>query len=235
MGIKKENATARGLQSDEAGEADSDDGEAARTGPVKARIKSQANPTFKIRRVCTGNSSAVKEWMADARIDDTRKPQIVQEGRDRMDDSPARFVVDGMLGSLARWLRLLGYDTDYANQRDDPELVRIARAENRVLLTRDRELAGRRGVQALLIESQSLDDQLAQVMEAFPPPLEAQPGRCSVCNTPLVETTPDEVAHRVPRYVLRRHRQFMRCPGCERVYWRGSHWQAIQARLGRPG
>ena len=53
-------------------------------------------------------------------------------------DEATRFVVDGMLGSLARWQRILGYDTDYVNQRDDPELVRIARAENRVLLTRDR-------------------------------------------------------------------------------------------------
>ena len=75
-----------------------------------------------------------------------------------MGESPTRFEVDGMLGSLARWLRILGYDTDYANQRDDAELVRIARAEDRVLLTRDRELAGWRGVHALLIESQSLDD-----------------------------------------------------------------------------
>jgi uncharacterized protein with PIN domain len=165
--------------------------------------------------------------------DDTRKPQIIQESGGRMIDSPTRFVVDGMLGSLARWLRILGYDTDYANQRDDPELVRIARAENRVLLTRDRELAGRRGVHALLIESQSLDEQLAQVTDAFPPPSEAQPGRCSVCNTVLVETSPEEVAHRVPRYVLRQHHQFMRCPGCDRVYWRGSHWRNMQARLSR--
>jgi len=148
-----------------------------------------------------------------------------------MDESPTRFVVDGMLGSLARWLRLLGYDADYANQRDDPELVRVARAENRVLLTRDRGLAGRRGVQALLVESQSLDDQLAQVTAAFPLPPGTRPGRCSVCNTLLVEATPEEVAGRVPRYVLGRHREFHRCPGCDRVYWRGSHWRHMQARL----
>jgi uncharacterized protein with PIN domain len=148
-----------------------------------------------------------------------------------MDESPTRFVVDGMLGSLARWLRLLGYDTDYANQRADPELARVARAENRVLLTRDRGLAARRGVQALLIESQSLDDQLAQVTAAFPLSPGTRPGRCSVCNTLLVEATPQEVAGRVPRYVLRRHREFHRCPGCDRVYWRGSHWRNMQARL----
>lgn len=150
-----------------------------------------------------------------------------------MDESPTRFVVDGMLGSLARWLRILGYDTDYANQRDDPELVRIARAEDRVLLTRDRELASRRGVRTLLVESQSLDDQLAQVTAAFPLPPGTHPGRCSVCNTVLVEATREEVAHRVPRYVLKRHPHFQCCPGCDRVYWRGSHWRNMQARLSK--
>ncbi len=152
-----------------------------------------------------------------------------------MDESPTRFVVDGMLGSLARWLRILGYDTDYVNQRDDAELVRVARAEDRVLLTRDRELAGRRGVKTLLIESQSLDDQLAQVTAAFPLPPGPHSARCSVCNTALVEATPKEVAHRVPRYVLKRHPQFRRCPGCDRVYWRGSHWRNMQARLRASG
>ncbi len=152
-----------------------------------------------------------------------------------MEGSPTRFVVDGMLGSLARWLRLLGYDTDYVNQRDDAELARVARAENRVLLTRDRELAGRRGVRALLIASQSLDDQLAQVTAAFPLPEGPHPPRCSVCNAALIEVAPKQVAHRVPRYVLRRHRHFMCCPGCDRVYWRGSHWRNMQARLSDSG
>jgi uncharacterized protein with PIN domain len=148
-----------------------------------------------------------------------------------MNENSTRFVVDGMLGSLARWLRILGYDTDYVNQRDDAELVRVARAEDRVLLTRDRELAGRRRVKSLLIESQSLDDQLAQLTAAFPLPPGSHPSRCSVCNTVLVEAMPNEIAHRVPRYVLKRHTHFHRCPGCDRIYWRGSHWRNMQARL----
>lgn len=150
-----------------------------------------------------------------------------------MDEERLRFVVDGMLGSLARWLRILGYDADYANQRDDAELVRISRAENRVLLTRDRALAGRRGVRALLVESQSLDEQLAQVMAAFLLTASTGAARCPVCNTALVQATREEVANRVPAYVLRRHHYFQRCPGCRRVYWRGSHWQNMQTRLKR--
>ena len=149
------------------------------------------------------------------------------------EEQSPRFVIDGMLGSLARWLRLLGYDADYDNRRDDAELVRLARAENRVLLTRDRELAARRGVQALFIASQVLDEQLAQVTAAFPRPAESGPARCSVCNTVLVPATPEELADRLPAYVLHKHHDFRRCPGCDRVYWPGSHWQTMQARLQR--
>ncbi len=149
------------------------------------------------------------------------------------EEQPARFVIDGMLGSLARWLRLLGYDADYDNRRDDAELVRLARAGDRVLLTRDRELAARRGVQALWVASQVLDEQLAQVTAAFPHVAGSGPARCPVCNTALVLAAPEELADRLPAYVLRKHRDFRRCPGCDRVYWPGSHWQKMQARLQR--
>ncbi len=149
------------------------------------------------------------------------------------EEQSPRFVVDGMLGSLARWLRLLGYDADYDNRRDDAELVRLARAEDRVLLTRDRELAARRGVRTLFVASQVLDEQLDQVTAAFPRPAESEPARCPVCNTALVPATPEELADRLPPYVLRKHRDFRRCPGCGRAYWPGSHWQAMQARLRR--
>jgi hypothetical protein len=148
-----------------------------------------------------------------------------------MPDTPARFVVDGMLGSLARWLRILGYDADYANRRDDAELVRIARAEGRVLLTRDHGLAGRRGVQALLIQSQLLDEQLAEVTFRFPLPPGQRAARCPVCNAALLGATREEVAGRVPAYVLQKHRRFQHCPACRRVYWRGSHWRNMQDRL----
>ncbi len=150
-----------------------------------------------------------------------------------MNERPPRFVVDSMLGSLARWLRILGYDAEYESQRDDPELVRLARAEDRVLLTRDHMLANRRGVRSLFIESQDLDEQLAQVTAAFPLSPGQYEGRCPVCNTALIVATPEEVEGAVPPYVLQHHRRFQRCPGCRRVYWRGSHWRNMQGRLGR--
>ena len=138
-----------------------------------------------------------------------------------------------MLGTLARWLRIMGYDTLFDPAMDDHQLARVARAEGRVLLTRDRELAQRRGVDTLLVESESLDEQLAQVLaerEVDPP----RPfTRCPVCNGQLVALDREEARERVPAYVARSHERFKSCPGCGRVYWRGSHWQQMEERLAR--
>lgn len=141
-----------------------------------------------------------------------------------------KLLADSMLGSLGRWLRLLGYDTAIAGNEPDWQIVRQARAEGRVILTRDHELAGRRGVQALLVPEGDLDAQLAQTARALhlPPP---QPGtRCLHCNAPLLSVSPADVAGDAPPYVLQTQETFARCPNCRRVYWRGTHWPAIEQR-----
>ena len=141
-----------------------------------------------------------------------------------------RFLCDAMLGRLAHWLRILGYDTAYSNT-DDHATARQARAEGRVLLTRDTQLAQRRGIQALLIHSDDLEEQIRQVLTAFDLKPQAAFSRCPVCNVPL-RTLPKEAAGtRVPPYVLQNHDSFQECPTCMRVYWPGSHWKRIQERL----
>lgn len=140
-----------------------------------------------------------------------------------------------MLGRLARWLRLLGYDAAYLPDTDDLAVVRLARAEGRTVLTRDIGLAARRGLDVLLIDSESLNPQLAQVLrEVGSPPAPAAP-RCMACNVPLVELSPAGAEGRVPPYVLRAHEAFTECPHCRRVYWEGTHWQQIRERLERYG
>ena len=150
-----------------------------------------------------------------------------------MDDKPLKLLADGMLGKLAKWLRLLGYDTVYDNVADDHELARRARAEGRVLLTRDHELAGRRGLRTLLIQSEILKEQMQEVQDAFGPPPHPPLSRCAVCNAALENVSPDVVADRVPPYVLRTQTEFHHCPGCGRVYWPGSHVQMMQEQLER--
>ncbi len=147
-------------------------------------------------------------------------------------DKPLRLLADGMLGRLAKWLRLLGYDTAYDNAATDPALARRARAEGRVLLTRDHELAARRGLRTLLIRSQVLEEQVREVQDGLGPPPHPALSRCAVCNSMLEPASSTQVADRVPPYVLRTHAEFRRCPGCGRVYWPGSHLQAMRAQIG---
>jgi hypothetical protein len=141
-----------------------------------------------------------------------------------------KLLADSMLGSLGRWLRLLGYDTAIASSEPDWQIVRQARAEGRVILTRDRELARRRGVRTLLVLADDLDSQLAQAVHDLDLS-QPQPGtRCLYCNEALQPANRTDVAGDVPPYVLQTQETFRRCPDCRRVYWRGTHWLKIEER-----
>ena len=143
------------------------------------------------------------------------------------------FVADAMLGRLAKWLRLMGYDTLYPAAADDRELVRIARAEGRILLTRDQELAHRKGLRTLLIKSDRLEEQLGQLLEELEMDSENLPPRCPLCNTALEAISRSEAEARVPAYVYSTHEEFTRCPSCDKIYWRGTHWQRMLELMGR--
>lgn len=148
-----------------------------------------------------------------------------------MNDEAPRLLADGMLGRLAKWLRLLGYDTAFERDAEDLALAHRARSEGRVLLTRDRELGTRRNLRSLLIESESLEEQVRQVQEALGPPPDPALSRCAICNLPLEPTTRDDVADRIPPYVLRTQNEFRECPGCGRVYWPGTHLRRMREQL----
>jgi len=144
-----------------------------------------------------------------------------------------RFLADEMLGRLAKWLRMLGYDTLYHQHLGDNELARLARAEGRLILTRDTKLARRRGVRCLLIKSELIEEQLPQVVNDLGL-VPANPfSRCAVCNTPLEEIKRSAAKERVPPYVFRTQERFKLCPQCGRIYWRGTHWEGMKERIER--
>ena len=142
-----------------------------------------------------------------------------------------RFIADAMLGTLAKWLRILGYDTLFDAGLNDHQLVRLARTENRVLLTRDRELARRRGLHTLLVTGEHLDDQVRQVLADLSLVPDGAFSRCPVCNQPLEAIDRETAQTLVPAYVVQTHDSFSRCPACQRVYWRGTHWQQMDEHL----
>ena len=141
-----------------------------------------------------------------------------------------KLLCDHMLGSLARWLRFMGYDTAYPKPGPDRALVERVHLENRILLTRDKELAGR-VAGAIQIHSDNLEEQIGEVATALPLRLVDPLSRCSLCNELLVPAPLEEVNDLVPEGVRSRHQLFWRCPSCRRVYWQGTHWDKMVARL----
>ncbi len=145
-----------------------------------------------------------------------------------------RFIVDVNVGKLAKWLRILGYDTLFINPIDDGVLVEIARRENRVVLTRDTRIAERRvvtngQVQVVVVEGDRVLDQLRF--------LATEPGlhgpfkmfsRCIECNVPLEAVERSQVRDRVPPYVYRTQKRYMTCPRCGKIYWPETHWQRMR-------
>lgn len=148
----------------------------------------------------------------------------------------AKFIVDTNVGKLARWLRVMGYDTLFINPIDDEGLIRIALKEKRVLLTKDTQIMLRRVVtsgklQVILIEGDDPRDQMRQVAWTMKLDQERQFTRCLECNESLVRRSKEDVRDLVPPYVFQTQSQYFQCPACHRIYWRGTHWQRMKREL----
>jgi hypothetical protein len=148
-----------------------------------------------------------------------------------------KFIVDSNVGRLARWLRMAGFDTVFINDLDDNRLVRLALSEGRVLLTKDTQILKRRvaaigRLKVLLIESEKIREQLRQVVKTLDLSNEIKPFTlCLECNQPLATREKEQVKELVPPYIFKTQNQYMRCPKCLRIYWRGTHWQRMSRDL----
>ena len=148
-----------------------------------------------------------------------------------MIDKP-RFIADAMLGSLAKWLRIMGFDTLYYRVIEDRELVRIAKQEGRTILSKDNALCGSKKTGgSLLIQSDKTVEQLKEVMNAchIVPDLMQAYMRCTLCNGKLLPAERSAVSTEVPDYVLQGTNAFLKCGECGKVYWEGSHKKIIDA------
>ncbi len=169
--------------------------------------------------------------------------RIVREGdvievfpRSAADDDPGgmpRFVADAHLGGLARLLRMLGFDTLYDNAVHDDEVIALATNEQRIVLTRDRELLKRRDVlRGCFVHARKPEAQLREVAARYGLERQAQPFTlCLHCNLRLEAIARDDVAAQVPERIFIAYAEFMRCHGCGRVYWQGSHWSRMRDML----
>jgi len=141
-----------------------------------------------------------------------------------------RFIADAMFGTLAKWLRVLGFDTLYAKEMEDGYIVALAQEEGRVLITRDKMLA-QKTEYSFYLDSHDLDEQLKLVLEKFPVNKDILLTRCLLCNTLLIPVGKSEVQD-IPQGVLERENKFWRCEKCDKYYWPATHYENMVDRVG---
>lgn len=148
-----------------------------------------------------------------------------------------RFLADRMLGKLARWLRILGYDTAYLPQLSPEGVLREGGRQGRLILTRDTRILRRKDAPPFIfVHDDRFREQLCQIVDTLQiDPLRALFTRCAECNRILEEVTKDEVRERVPEYVWQTQDEFRRCPGCRRLYWGATHRDRVLDELQRLG
>lgn len=151
-----------------------------------------------------------------------------------------KFLVDRMLGRLVAWLRIFGYDTKSAldlelSSNEDTLLIEMAKAEGRILLSRDKELVDRAkkaGINAVHILPDGVREQLEALAREYPLHIEPEMTRCTVCNAGLRRATSEDLEiinknSEIPENLKKDHTQLWICERCGKVYWQGSHWRNI--------
>lgn len=159
-----------------------------------------------------------------------------------------KFMADSMLGRLARWLRLLGYDTLYYPRIEDPQLLKIARDEDRILLTKDTRLVRRRGMRKyaggntyaeadktrityFLLSENNPFEQLKTVISNLKLKDFSLMSRCAVCNALIAGIPKENIKDLVPEYVYQTSGDFKQCEGCKKLYWEGTHPEKFRKKL----
>lgn len=143
---------------------------------------------------------------------------------------PNRFILDVHLGKLARLLRMLGFDALYRNDYRDREIARVSAEENRVVLTRDRRLLQFRVItHGYWLRSTDPDEQLQEVIERYELSSEIEPfNRCMECNGKIQPVGKNVISHRLEPLTERYYDEFYRCVSCNKIYWKGSHYDQMR-------
>ena len=151
-----------------------------------------------------------------------------------MSNEKPLFIVDAMLGKLAKKLRLLGYDSLYSSNMDDDKIIQLAKNENRILLTKDVPLCHKAKKQQFLAVQITSDDEIEQFQEINEKAsfgkctVGGGSSRCPVCNGELQHIEKNDVSEKVPTGVFENMKDFWNCTKCEKIYWEGTHIKNLQ-------
>jgi uncharacterized protein with PIN domain len=149
-------------------------------------------------------------------------------------DKPLRetkFILDVHLGKLAKYLRMLGFDTLYRNDNDDPEIICISLAENRIILTRDIGLLKVKSVtHAYFVRSQHPKEQIKEILKYFDLYQSIDPfNRCIKCNGQLEPVEKEKIIQQLEPLTIKYFNSFYRCNNCQCIFWEGSHFEHMQS------
>jgi uncharacterized protein with PIN domain len=146
-----------------------------------------------------------------------------------------KLLCDHMLGSLAKWLRIFGFDTFYPDSTtNDDFILQIAHREKRLLISRDKELlirAKKTLVPVLEIQTTNLTEQLQQILKKIPVDEEKILSRCTVCNTLLHSVEKETIKDKIPEKVFQTRNEFWVCPSCSKYYWMGTHYENMREKI----
>ncbi|MEK6728342.1 MAG: Mut7-C RNAse domain-containing protein [Candidatus Omnitrophota bacterium] len=144
-----------------------------------------------------------------------------------------KFLLTKELGRLAKWLRILGFDTEYFNQDNTSSLIIQALRDERIVITRNHRLPAARGYKTILIKTEKIKEQISEALKALKikPDSGMMFSRCILCNEELSPVDKEKIKDKVPAYVFRTQKSFIACPKCKRIYWQGTHWGNVEVTL----
>lgn len=144
-----------------------------------------------------------------------------------------KFILTKELGRLSKWLRILGFDTAYFNQGNASSLIIQALRDGRIVITRNNRLPKAGGIKIVFVKAQNLKAQLSEVLKVLDISCDQNKmfSRCIICNVELKKTQREEVKNKVPEYVFKTQDEFVSCPNCQRIYWKGTHWGNVEGTL----
>jgi len=144
------------------------------------------------------------------------------------------FLVDAMLGNIAKKLRILGFDSEYVSDIDDSKLIEKAKNENRTIISRDRNLidrAKKNEISSVYITKENEIEQFLEILETTHLQFDEISGdsaRCTKCNSPTSQINKLEIKNKIPEGVLEYHDKFWKCDRCDQIYWEGTHIKNLQ-------
>ncbi|HOX54906.1 MAG: Mut7-C RNAse domain-containing protein [Candidatus Omnitrophica bacterium] len=144
-----------------------------------------------------------------------------------------KFIATKELGRLAKWMRILGFDTEYFKEENYPKLKIIALRDQRIILTRNTRMSQPKGIRLVQVKHDFLDEQLRDISQEIDLKAEKNSmfSRCTICNVGLEAVEKENIKDKVPEYVFKTQDKFLQCPNCHRIYWSGTHWGNVEKIL----